>query len=327
MNTLRRVLAVAATAATIIAPMAALAAEKPLIKVLVGFPPGGGTDAIARLIVERLPEHLDGQKVIIENKPGIGGMMAADAVSKAEPDGTTYMIAPNATPTFLTLNFAERIKWDIFKDFAPVAQLVSYPLGMAVSNETGAASAPEFVAWAKAHPDKANVGTPGAGGQNHFLSVEFAKAAGIELPLVPYKGSGPLVTDLIGGHVPAGVTLMGGMMNNHKAGKLKVIGIFTSERSPLMPDIPTMKEQGIDVTSGEGWTAMWAPAGTPKAELERMQSALEAVLGTPEMREALMSKLFVVPDFRPAAQAGARERAEIDHWRPIIQASGFKPSK
>ncbi|MEZ5649304.1 MAG: tripartite tricarboxylate transporter substrate-binding protein [Burkholderiaceae bacterium] len=327
MKPLRRLLIAAFTAASVALPAVATAADKPLIKILVGFPPGGGTDAIVRLIAEKLPEHLDGQKVIIENKPGIGGMMAADAVSKAEPDGTTYMVAPNATPTFLTLNFADRIKWDIFKDFAPVAQLVSYPLGMAVANTTGATNAKEFVAWAKAHPQQANVGTPGAGGQNHFLSVEFAKAAGIELPLVPYKGSPPLVTDLIGGHVPAGVTLMAGMMNHAAAGKLHVIGIFAKERSPLIPEVPTMIEQGIDVTSGEGWTAMWAPAGTPKTELERMQGALKAVLGKADMREALMSKLFVVPDFQPAGPMIDRQRAEIDHWRPIIAASGFKPSK
>jgi tripartite-type tricarboxylate transporter receptor subunit TctC len=318
----RRALLMAAGAAAL--PSAAFAqGDKPQMKVLVGFPPGGATDAIARVVIDKLPAVL-GQPVLVENKPGIGGRIAADAVLAAPADGLTFMVAPNATPTFQMLVYAHQIKWNSVRDFAPVAALASYPLGMGVAQSTGASTVKEFVDWCRRNPGKASFGTPGLGGQNHFLGVQFAKAAGIDLPVTPYKGSPPMVTDLVGGHVPSAISLLDGMMAQHRAGKIKVIGVFTKERSPLMPDIPTFAEQGVDVTSGEAWTGMWAKAGTPAAELERMQRALQQVLQMPDVRETLSQKLWVQPHFRPAAAMDALQRAELAHWEPIIKASGFK---
>ena len=309
---------------TLALPTALQAQGKPAIRVMMGFPPGGATDAIARVITDRLPNLL-GQPVIIDTRPGAGGRVAADATLAAPADGLTYMIAPNATPTFQMLVFGPQVKWNILKDFVSVAGIASYPLGMGVAINTGATNAREFIEWVKRNPGKASFGTPGTGGQNHFLGVQLAKTAGIDLPVTPYKGSPPMVTDLIGGHVPSAVSLLDGMMAQHRAGKLRVIGVFTKERSPLMPDIPTFAEQGIDVTSGEGWTGMWARAGTPAAEVTRMQNAVRQVLQMPEVRETLSSKLLVHPHFRTGAELEALQRAELQHWEPIIKASGFKP--
>ena len=211
------------------------------------------------------------------------------------------------------------------RDFAPVAALASYPLGMGVALNTGVTDARGFVAWVKNNPGKGSFGTPGLGGQNHFLGVQLAKTTGIDLPVTPYKGSPPMVTDLVGGHVPAAISLMDGMMAHHRAGKIKVIGIFSKERSPLMPDIPTFAEQGIDVTSGEGWTGLWAKAGTPAGELERMQRAVQQVLQMPDVRDIMSQKLWVHAHFRDAAAMDTLQRAELAHWEPIIKASGFKP--
>ena len=322
-NTNRRNVLLAVVSGTL-GPLAHAQADKAPIKVLVGFPPGGATDAIARTVLERAGQFL-GQPVIIDNKPGLGGRLAADALLAAPADGLSFMVAPNATPTFQMLVFAHQIKWNILRDFAPVAGLASYPLGMGVALNTGASNAREFIAWAKANPAKANFGVPGLGGQNAFLGVQFAKTALIELPVTPYKGSPPMVTDLVGGHIPSAISLMDGMMAQHRAGKIKVIGIFTKERSPLMPDIPTFAEQGIDVTSGEGWTGMWAKAGTPPAALERMQRAVQQALQQPDIRETLASKLWAHPHFRSGAELDALQRAELAHWEPIIKASGFKP--
>jgi tripartite-type tricarboxylate transporter receptor subunit TctC len=299
-------------------------ADKPIIKILLGLPPGGGTDSIARYLADRLRETL-GQPVIIESRVGVGGRLAADALMTAPPDGLTYMMAPNATPTFQTLVFGSQIKWNIWRDFAPVAGLVSYPLGMAVNTQLGVNNAREFVAWVKANPGKASFGTPGLGGQNHFLGVQFAKLAGIDLPVTPYKGTPPMITDLLGGHVPAGVSLMDELIKHQKAGKLKVIGIFSDKRSELMPEIPTFFEQGYKVSSGDGWTAMWAPAKTPAAEIERMQQALQKVLAQPQVRDYLMSKLSVLPHYRNAQEMAQAQRDELATWEPIIKASGFKP--
>lgn len=298
--------------------------DKPAIKVLVGFPPGGATDAIARVVVDRLPAEL-GQAVVIDNKPGVGGRIAADTVLAAPADGLTFMIAPNATPTFQMLVFRDQLKWNIERDFVAVATLASYPLGMAVSLATGATNAREFVEWAKKNPKAANFGTPGLGGQNHFLGVQLAKTAGIELPVVPYKGTPPLVTDLVGGQVASAIGLLDGMLPHHRAGKIRVVGLFTKERSPLMPEIPTFAEQGIPVISGEGWTGLWAKTGTPAAEVERMQRAVQKVLALPEVRETMSARLWVQPHYRATAEMAALQRAELAHWDPIIKASGFKP--
>ena len=304
-------------------PKASLAQSKP-IRILVGFPPGGATDAIARAVADKLP-HVLGQPVIVDNKPGVGGRMAADMLLAAPADGLNFMVAPNATPTFQMLVFKDQLKWNILKDFVPVASFASYPLGMGVATRLGVRNAREFVEWVRKNPGKASYGTPGLGGQNAFLGVQFARAAGIELPVTPYKGSPPMVTDLVGGHVPSAISLLDGMMAQHRAGKIRIIGVFTKERSPLMPDIPTFAEQGIDVTSGEGWTGMWARAGTPAAEVQRMEKAIQQVLQLPELREVMSQRLLVHPVFRNGAELDALQRAELAHWEPVIRSSGFKP--
>lgn len=310
--------------ALLASPQASRAQNKPLIRIMVGFPPGGATDAIARVIANQLPSLL-GQPVIIENKPGVGGRIAADAVLGAPADGLTFMVAPNATPTFQMLVFGREIHWNILKDFSPVATLGSYPLGMGVALDTGANNAREFIDWVRRNPGKASFGTPGLGGQNHFLGVQLATTTGIDLPVTPYKGTPPMVTDLVGGHVPSAISLIDGMMPHHRSGKIRVIGIFTKARSPLIPEIPTFAEQGIDVTSGEGWTGMWARAGTPAAAVERMQKAVQQALRIPEVANLLSRQLWVQPDFRTGAELDALQRAELAHWEPIIKASGFRP--
>ena len=320
---LSRRLLLLTSAALLALPLAAVAQTKPPIRLIVGFPPGGATDAITRAVADKLPPLL-GQPVIIDNKPGVGGRLAADLMLAAPADGLTFMAAPNATPTFQMLVFKDQIKWNSLKDFVPVASFASYPLGMGVATNLGVNNVREFVEWTKKNPGKSSFGTPGTGGQNHFLGVQLAKTAGIDLPVTPYKGSPPMVTDLVGGHVPSAISLLDGMMAQHRAGKIKVIGVFTKERSPLMPDIPTFAEQGIDVTSGEGWTGIWAKAGTPAAEVQRMEKAIAQVLQMPDVKELLTQRLMVNPLFRSSAQMDALQRAELAHWEPIIKASGFK---
>ena len=304
--------------------LAAHAQSDQPIKILIGFPPGGSTDTVARVLAEKMSLVLK-QPIIIENKPGVGGRIAADAVLAAPADGLTFMVAPNATPTFQMLVFGREIHWNILKDFTPVATMASYPLGMGVALNTGANNAREFIDWVKRNPGQGSFGTPGLGGQNHFLGVQLAKTTGIDLPVTPYKGTPPMVTDLVGGHVPSAISLIDGMMPHHRSGRIRVIGIFTRERSPLIPEIPTFAEQGIDVTSGEGWTGMWARAGTPAAAVERMQKAVQQALQVPEVRNLLSRQLWVQPHFRTGAEMDTLQRAELAHWEPIIKASGFKP--
>jgi tripartite-type tricarboxylate transporter receptor subunit TctC len=212
-------------------------------------------------------------------------------------------------------------------DFAPVAMLVSYPLAMAVGTKTGVNNPKEYVAWIKANPKQALFGSAGLGGHTHFTGLELGKAAGVPLTVVPYKGNGPLATDLIGGQVPAGIMTAGDIVQHQKSGQVKVIGVFGDKRSPLLPDVPTFIEQGIKIDAGDAWTAMWAPAKTPKADLDRMQAALKQVLAMPDVRDILVNKATLNPDFRPAAELDAIQRKELAHWGPIIKASGFTPDK
>ena len=303
--------------------MASAQTRAPL-RLVVGFPPGGATDAITRALADKLPQVL-GQPVLVDNRPGVGGRLAADLVLSLPADGLTFMVAPNATPTFQMLVFKDQLKWNSVRDFVPVASFASYPLGMGVPANLGVNNAREFVEWVKRNPGKASFGTPGTGGQNHFLGVQLARTAGIDLPVTPYKGSPPMVTDLVGGHVPSAISLLDGMMAQHRAGKIKVIGVFTKERSPLMPDIPTFAEQGFDVTSGEGWTGVWAKTGTPTLEVQRLEKAIAQVLQLPDVKDLMSQRLMVNPVYRNSVQMDALQRAELAHWEPIIRASGFKP--
>jgi tripartite-type tricarboxylate transporter receptor subunit TctC len=308
--------------------MAAQAQDKPPIRILVGFAPGGSTDTVARVIGEKLRGPLGGQSVIVENKPGAGGRLAAEALKNSAPDGQTYMLAPNATPVFQALLYPVSVlRYDVLNDLAPVALLVSYPLALAVGTKTGVNNLKEYVNWVKANPQQGLFGSAGLGGHTHFSGLQLGKAAGIELNVVPYKGNGPLATDLLGGQVPAGIMTAGDIAQYQKSGQVKLIGVFGGKRSPLLPDVPTMTEQGYDVDTGDAWIGMWAPAKTPKPDLDRMQAALKQVLAMPEVRDLLVTKQTMQPDFRPAAELDKLQRKELAYWGPVIKATGFKPDQ
>lgn len=307
--------------------LAAHAQSDQPIKILIGFPPGGSTDTVARLLAEKLSLVLK-QPLIIENKPGAGGRIAAQALKASAPDGLTYMIAPNATPVFQTLLYPQAVlRYDMLKDFAPVCIMVSYPLALAVGQDSGVKTAREYEAWVKANPKQGSFGTAGAGGHTHFSGIQLGKAIGVDLQAIPYRGNGPLVTDLLGGQVPAGVMTAGDILPHQKSGRVRVLAVFGSKRSPLLPDVPTFIEQGINIDTGDAWTGMWAPAKTPAPQLDRMQNALKQVLGLPEVRDILINKATLSPDFRPAEEMDKLQRKELAYWAPIIKATGFTPEQ
>jgi tripartite-type tricarboxylate transporter receptor subunit TctC len=305
--------------------LGAQAQDKAPIKILVGFPPGGSTDLVARLLAEKMAVVLK-QPIIVDNKPGAGGRMAAQALKASAPDGLTYMIAPNATPVLQTLLYpVEVLKYDMLKDLTPVAVLVTYPLAIAVNTQSGVKNIKEYAAWVKANPKEASFGTAGAGGHTHFSGLQLGKAIGQPLQVVPYRGNGPMVTDLLGGQVPAGIMTAGDVLQHQKSGKVRVLAQFGAKRSPLMPDVPTLIEQGYNLDTGDAWTGMWAPAKIPPVELDRVQNAIKYVLALPEVREQLVNKATLNPDFKPAADMDALQRKELQYWAPIIKESNFKP--
>jgi tripartite-type tricarboxylate transporter receptor subunit TctC len=300
--------------------------EQP-IKILVGFPPGGAADTIGRLLGEGLATELK-QPVIVDNRPGAGGRVAMLALKASAPDGLTYLIGPHATPLFSTLLYpADVLKYDVFTDFAPVAMLVSYPMALVVSENTGIKTAGDFAAWVKAHPGQASFGSAGLGAHTHFSGMQLGKAIGANLQVVPYRGNGPLIADLLGGQIAAGIMPAGDIRPHLASGKVRVVGLLGARRSPLLPDVPTIKEQGIDVDTGDGWIGMWAPAKTPQDQLVRMQNALRQVLARPEVRDILTNKVAFTPDFHPAEEMDAQLRKDLAHWEPVIKASGFTPEQ
>ena len=302
-----------------------MAQEKPPIRILVGFPPGGASDGLARLMADKLRDQLK-QNVIVENRPGVGGRIAAQAIKAAPANGQMYMIAPNATFTFQHLTYPVSVLgYDMNTDFTSVARLTSYPMAMVVNTSIGTKTAKEYVAWLKVNPAKNTFGTAGQGGDTHFNGLQFGKLAGTPMQVVPYRGNGPLLIDLVGGQILTGNMLAGDALQHVKSGKLNYIGVFSPQRSPLLPDVPTLAEQGFNTGGDDGWMAVWGPAKLPKVELERMQTAIKNVLAMPDVKEMLLSKFLQVADYRDGTEVDKQLQAELTHWAPIIKASGFTP--
>ena len=302
-----------------------MAQEKPPIRILVGFPPGGASDGLARLMADKLRDQLK-QNVIVENRPGVGGRIAAQAIKAAPPNGQMYMIAPNATFTFQHLTYPVSVLgYDMNTDFTSVARLTSYPMAMVVNTSIGTKTAKEYVAWLKANPAKNTFGTAGQGGDTHFNGLQFGKLAGTPMQVVPYRGNGPLLIDMVGGQILTGNMLAGDALQHVKSGKLNYIGVFSPQRSALLPDVPTLAEQGFNTGGDDGWMAVWGPAKLPKVELERMQTAIKNVLAMPDVKEMLLSKFLQVADYRDGTEVDKQLQAELTHWGPIIKASGFTP--
>jgi tripartite-type tricarboxylate transporter receptor subunit TctC len=318
-------LAVALTAGLALPYSAQAQSDKP-IKLLVGFPPGGASDSVARVLAEKLQPLLK-QPVLVENRPGVGGRLAAQAVKAAAPDGLTFMVAPNATFVFQHLTYpVETLGYDMTKDFTSVARLNSYPMAMVVSANIGAKNAKDYVAWRKTAAGQPTFGTAGKGGDTHFNGLQFGKIAGLEMTVVPYRGNSPLVNDMLGGQILTGNMVAGDALQHVKAGKLTYLGVFAKQRSALIPDVPTMAEQGFDTGGDDGWMGLWGPAKLPKAELDRMQAALKTVLSQPDVKELMMTRFLQVADYRPGTDVDQALAAELAHWGPVIKASGFKPA-
>jgi len=291
------------------------------VRILVGFPPGGGSDLIARLIADRMKTSL-GAPVVVENRPGVNGILAAEALKNAAPDGKTLMIAPIVVTVFAPLTNA-KLRYDPIKDFAPVSLAANYQFALAVGPGSPAKTVHEYIAWARANPARAVYGTPTVGGPPHFFGVMLARATGLDLAPVPYKGGGPLVNDLIGGQVPAGITALSELVKHHESGKLRVLGTSGSKRSPMAPDVPTFKELGFADIEGNGWQAFHTTAGTPRPTIDRLSTAIASAIKAPEVTERLLA-LGLEPVGSTPDELASRMAEDTARWAPVVKASGFR---
>jgi tripartite-type tricarboxylate transporter receptor subunit TctC len=300
----------------------ALAETPRSIRILVGFPPGGGTDAIARLLSERLRDELS-VPVVIENRPGAGGQLAAQALKAAAPDGTTYFISHDHTISILPL-VVKNPGFDPARDFVSVAGFATFVNALALSGGTPANSVSEYVAWVKAQGGKSAIGVPAPASVPEFLVKVIGEKYKLDLVAVPYRGSAPMIGDMLSNQIPAGIGSVPEFVENHKAGKLRVIAVLGATRQAAMPDVPTFAELGLAGFEDVPYYAFFAPVGTPQAEIDRFSAALARVIAVPETKDRLTT-LGLTVGLLPQAQLAARERAYSQAWARIIRASGFQP--
>ena len=322
MRHLHRVTCLAALALAFIAPIGAhaQAALKGPVRIIVGFAAGGSSDIAARMLADKLKDSL-GVPVIVENRVGAGGRIAAEALKNATPDGTTFLLTPVVIPVLAPLVY-KQLSYDPAKDFAPVGQVATYQFALAVGPNHPAKTVPEFVAWLKANPAQANFGSPAPGSLPHFFGLMVGKATGVEMIHIPYKGGAPLATDLMGGQIPAGVDALSDMIELHRGGKIRIIATSGAQRSPLLPTVATFKEQGFAKIEGTGWIGVYAPAKTSPALIDQVSAAIGNALKAPDLRERFLN-LGYEPTGTTPEQLTAIMAADTARWGPIIKASGF----
>ncbi|MEO8249238.1 MAG: Bug family tripartite tricarboxylate transporter substrate binding protein [Burkholderiales bacterium] len=293
------------------------------VHLLVGFPPGGGTDAIARLLAEKLQTEL-GSTVIVENKPGAGGQIAAQALKNAPADGSTLFVSHDHTISILPL-VMKNPGYDSKTDFAPVAGFATFVNALAVSGGTPAKTFTEYVGWLrKERKGQGTVGIPAPASTPEFLVKVIGAKYKLDLQSAPYRGSAPMIGDMLGNQIAAGVGSVPDFIENHKAGKLHVVAVLGGERQAALPDVPTFAELGLAGFEDVPYYGVFAPAATPKPVIDQLAAAIAKVVALPEVRERLTT-LGLTVDFMPPEKLAAREQAYAKTWAKIIKDSGFQP--
>ena len=293
------------------------------VKLMVGFPPGGGTDAIARILAERLKDEL-GVPVVVDNKPGAGGQIAAQALKAAPADGTTFFLSHDHTITILPL-VVKNPGFDPAHDFVPVAGFATFVNAFAVSGGTPAKSFNEYVAWVKGQgAGKGAVGIPAPASTPEFLVKVIGEKFKLDLVAAPYRGSAPMMADMLGNQIGAGVASIPDFIENHKAGKVRVVAVLGSLRQAAMPEVPTFSELGLPGFEDMPYYGIFAPAGTSKETIDRFSQALAKAIAVPDVREKLTAMGLTV-GFMSQQQLASREKAYGQTWARIIKTSGFQP--
>ena len=302
----------------------AAAQQEGVVRIVLGYPAGATSDILSRLLAEHMRGSL-GRPVIVENKPGAGGQIANEVVKAAAPDGATLLVTPVATMAIFPHSFAGRLRYDPFKNFAPVAHLSNFQLGFGVNANVPAKTLAEYVAAVKKDPKLGFYASAASGSIPHFFGVMFARAAGIELTHVPYKGTAPALQALAGGEVSAISTVAADIGTLVKSGKARLLAVSGEKRMSAFPDVPTFKESGYDLVALP-WYAMFAPAGTPQPIIEKYSAAAIAAVHDPAMRQRL-EDMGLEPTGLGPAELAKILKADYDKWGPVIRASGFKPGQ
>ena len=296
------------------------AQEAPL-RIVVGYAPGGSTDRVARIVADKLGSKL-GTPVIVENKTGAGGRLSAQAVKAAPANQPTLLLANPAVMLVAPLVFPDA-GYDPERDFRPVSHVNSYEFGVAVGSAVPVKELPHLLAWLRANPDKANFGVPATGSLPHFFGLMVGDAAKVRAEVVGYRGSAPLLNDLLGGQVPVAFDTFDTLLPQHEAGKIRILAVSGAKRSALDGKIPTFKESGLDLAA-TGWNTFFAPMSMPKAQAERLAGLIHEVMKDPDTQRKFETAKME-PVVATMAQTEAMLKAYRAQWAPVVQRSGFKP--
>ena len=316
---LHRLAAVVTLAA---APVIALA--QPLdgpLHIVVGYPPGGATDRVARIVGDKLQAKL-GVSVIVENKPGAGGRLAAQQVKSTPENQNVIMVANPAVMVIAPLVFNDTM-YDPERDFVPVSHVNDYEFALSVSAAVPVRELSHLLAWMRANPQQANFGVPATGSLPHFFALMIGDKARVRAEVVGYRGSGPLITDLISGQVPIAIDTFDVVVPQHDAGKLRILAMSGATRSPYAPSVPTFKEAGLDLVA-TGWNAFFAPASMPPAKVARLAQAIREVMQDPDTVRKF-NDARMTPVASTQAQTAAMLKAFRAQWAPVVRKSGYHP--
>lgn len=305
------------------APASAQYPNRP-IRLVVSFPPGGSADAAARAVQAAAEKHL-GQPLVIENRGGAGGNIGIDAVAKAEPDGYTIGLGA-AGALAINVSINDKMPYDPIKDLAPITLVGTSPFILAAANSAPIKTLREALEAAKAKPGELSIGHGGNGTAMHLTAALLNQLGNVKMTFVPYRGTGPVVADLVAGHVPLGIVDAPSAIGQIKGGQIKALGVTSLKRDSSLPDVPTFDEQGLKGYESVGWYGIVAPAKTPAAVIEKLNAAFVAALKDPEV-QARIRAVGAEPAPMSAAQFGAFIRDETVKWSKVVAAAGIKGTK
>lgn len=292
------------------------------LKLVVGFAPGGALDTLARAVAEQL-RRSTGQTVVVDNRPGASTRLAIDYVKRAPPDGNTVLLASSAPFVIFPMTY-KKLNYDVERDFVPVAHLVEFPGVLSTGAAQPYKTLPQYVEWLRRHPKDGWVGLTSLGGGLHFSVLAMSKEIGIAMDPIPYKGGSPLATDIISGQIPIGTDALASQLELHRGGKVRILAVSGTRRNKLLPDVPTVKEAGINGFDYANFSySAYVPANTPPAAIKRLERALIDAVKERRVYAQLMS-MGLEPTGLDGASVRKQLRAELAFWRPIVQASGFR---
>jgi tripartite-type tricarboxylate transporter receptor subunit TctC len=303
----------------LLAAAAGTASAQAPLKLIVGFPPGATSDLMTRVLADAMRTGID-RPIVVENRVGGGGLIAAKLVKAAPPDGLTLLMTPFGT--MLQPHSVKSADFNSLTDFTPITQISTFDIAFALGPGVPAASLKDYVALVKKEPRRGDFASAAAGSLPHFFALMFARSAGIEMTHIPYKGTAPAITATIGGEVNLLSTTSADIANQVKAGKLRAVAVSSAKRSPVLPDVPTLREQGYDI-EGSAWYAFVGPPGIAADTVRRLNTAIVAAIKAPATAERLRN-MGVEPTGTTPEAFAALFKADYERWGAVIKASGFK---